>query len=132
MTRSYHTHFGGCHCKAVRFEVALPEAVDVETCNCSICAMSGNDHIIVPAERFKLLSGNEALSEYRFNTGKAKHLFCKICGVKAFYVPRSNPDAFAVTYRCIDDWQSLKAAVHSFDGIHWEKSIAALHDRQDF
>ena len=81
------THTGGCHCGAVRWEVDLPDAFEVEDCNCSMCAMSGNIHIIVPSSRFRLTEGNDNLAEYTFNTGVAKHLFCKTCGVKSFYSP---------------------------------------------
>jgi len=119
-------HMGGCHCGAVRFEVELPPAFDAEDCNCSICAMSGNIHVIVPAARFRLLRGGDALSEYTFNTHQAKHLFCKICGVKSFYIPRSNPDGYGVTWRCLDNWQELDANVEPFDGQNWEANAGAL------
>ncbi|MEO0816926.1 MAG: GFA family protein [Pseudomonadota bacterium] len=123
---------GGCHCGAVRFEVQLPEAFEVENCNCSICAMSGNIHVIVPASRFVLAKGHDALTEYTFNTGNAKHLFCKTCGVKSFYIPRSNPDGYAVTWRCLDDWQSLDVTVNAFDGQNWEANAGALaHKSKD-
>ncbi len=106
--------------------------MEVEDCNCSICAMSGNDHIIVPASRFRLIQGESALTEYRFNTSAARHLFCKVCGIKSFYVPRSNPDGYAVTWRCIDNWQTLDAAVEQFDGQNWEANAAALaHKSKD-
>ena len=65
---------GGCHCGAVRFEVEAPEELTVSDCNCSVCAKSGFLHLIVPASRFRLLSGERNLSEYTFNTGVAKHL----------------------------------------------------------
>ena len=120
------THQGGCHCGAVRWEVDLPEAFEVEDCNCSICAMSGNIHVIVPASRFRIRQGTENLAEYTFNTGAAKHRFCKTCGIKSFYIPRSNPDGFAVTWRCIDGWETLNATVNSFDGQNWEANAAAL------
>jgi hypothetical protein len=90
-------HAGGCHCGAVRFEVQTPEAIEVDDCNCTMCAKTGFLHLIVPAARFRLLSGAELISTYTFNTGVAKHLFCKHCGVKAFYVPRSTPTATAST-----------------------------------
>ncbi|MEM1150622.1 MAG: GFA family protein [Pseudomonadota bacterium] len=117
---------GGCHCGAVRFEVELPASLEVEDCNCSICAMSGNIHVIVPAARFSLLQGGEALTEYTFNTHTARHLFCRVCGVKSFYIPRSNPDGYAVTWRCLDDWQSLNVEINAFDGQNWEANASAL------
>jgi len=125
-------HSGGCHCRAVRFEVELPDAFEVEDCNCTMCAMSGNIHVIVPPSRFRLLQGKDNLSEYTFNTGAAKHLFCKTCGIKSFYVPRSNPDGFAVTWRALDDWMDLKVTVIPFDGQNWEANAARLaHKSKD-
>ena len=88
-------HAGGCHCRRVRFEVTAPADLEVADCNCSICAMSGYLHLIVPKERFRLLSGADDLATYQFNTGAARHLFCRVCGVKSFYVPRSHPDGIA-------------------------------------
>ncbi|MCA8900501.1 MAG: GFA family protein [Hyphomonas sp.] len=113
-------HQGGCHCGAVRFEVDLPDAFEVEDCNCSICAMSGNIHVIVPASRFRLLQGADNLTEYTFNTGRARHLFCRTCGIKCYYIPRSNPDGYAVTWRCLDGWDKLNVTVNTFDGQNWE------------
>jgi hypothetical protein len=120
------TYHGGCHCGVVRFEVDLPAHFEVEDCNCSICAMSGNIHVIVPAARFRLIKGVGNLTTYTFNTGAAQHTFCKTCGVKSFYTPRSNPDGFAVTWRCLDNWQDLDVTVNAFDGQNWEANAAAL------
>ena len=129
-TASYRKHTGGCHCRAVRFEVMLPEQIIVEDCNCSICAMVRNAHIIVPKSRFKLLSGEEALTEYRFNTQVARHLFCKHCGVKSYYIPRSNPDGIAVTYACLDDPNDFQhVQINQFDGVNWEQNAGALASR---
>jgi len=123
---------GGCHCGAVRFAVELPSAIEVEECNCSICAKSGNIHVIVPASRFKLLQGEEVLARYTFNTGAAQHLFCSVCGVKSYYIPRSNPDGVAVTWRCLDEWGTLDVTINKFDGQNWEANAAALaHKSQD-
>lgn len=123
---------GGCHCGAVRFEVELPDAFEVEDCNCSICAKSGNIHVIVPASRFNLSQGKDDLTRYTFNTGAAQHLFCKTCGVKSYYIPRSNPDGVAVTWRCLDDWPSLAVTICPFDGQNWEANAAQLaHKSKD-
>lgn len=102
---------GACHCKAVQFKVKAPKHLVVWNCNCSICYLKKNWHFIVPQKNFKLLSGeDDDLTEYRFNTKTAKHMFCKHCGVQAYYVPRSNPDGIAVTLACIDQNQ-VSAAV---------------------
>ena len=120
------THRGGCHCGAVAFEVDAPAAPEVFECNCSICAMTGYLHLIVPKERFRLLRGDESLTEYRFNTGAARHLFCRRCGIKSFYVPRSHPDGISVHARCLDPATVTGLRVTPFDGRHWEASRAAI------
>jgi hypothetical protein len=120
------THRGGCHCGAVAFEVDAPTRLDVQQCNCSVCSMTGFLHLIVPASRFRLLRGAEALETYTFNTGTARHLFCRRCGIKSFYVPRSNPDGFSVNVRCLDHATIEHVAVTEFDGRNWEQSAATL------
>src|SRR5918999_2856033 len=118
------THTGGCHCGRVRFEVLAPACIEVIDCNCSICAKSGYLHFIVPKSRFKLLSGEESLSTYRFNTGTAKHLFCSVCGIKSFYVPRSHPDGYSVNARCLDEGTVEAMTNVKGDGTNWEKTYA--------
>ena len=119
------TYEGGCHCGAVRFEVDVPPQPEIEDCNCSICRKTGFLHLIVPRSRFRLLQGEAMLQTYRFNTGIAQHYFCKTCGIKPFYIPRSNPDGVDVNVRCLDreiaDMQVVK-----FDGQHWEQHAHTL------
>jgi hypothetical protein len=122
------THTGGCHCGRVRFQVIAPAHIDVSECNCSMCSKAGFLHLIVPAQRFKLLSGDEVLTAYTFNTGVAKHLFCSICGVKSFYVPRSHPDGISVNARCIDEGSIESMSVRPFDGRDWEKGFAEYRE----
>jgi len=117
---------GGCHCGAVRFDVELPRVLLAQSCNCSICARTGFVHIIVPAARFRLLQGSDQLSRYTFNTGVAQHMFCRICGVKSFYRPRSNPDGWSVNGRCLDQADDLDLRIEAFDGRNWEANAAAL------
>ena len=112
-------HKGGCHCGAVRFEVEVATNPVVQECNCSICSKTAFLHLIVPAVRFRLLAGEQCLTTYTFGTGTAKHLFCKICGIKSFYVPRSNPDGFSVNLRCLDEGTALDATIEQFDGRNW-------------
>jgi hypothetical protein len=120
------THRGGCHCGAVAFEVDAPARLEVRQCNCSVCSMTGFLHLIVPASRFRLLRGTDALEAYVFNTGTARHLFCRRCGIKSFYVPRSNPDGFSVNVRCLDHATIENVEVTEFDGRNWEQSAASL------
>jgi hypothetical protein len=117
---------GGCHCRAVRFDAEVGEAVELLDCNCSICSATGFLHLIVPHEHFRLLSGAEALTRYRFGSGAAEHLFCKVCGVKSFYQPRSHPEAWSVNAHALDDKAALNATVIAFDGRNWEQARAGL------
>ncbi len=119
-------HRGGCHCGAIRFEVDAPARLLVHDCNCSICSMSGFQHLIVPGSRFRLLAGADALAEYTFNTGVARHLFCRRCGIKSFYVPRSNPDGYSVNARCLEQGTIESLTVEPFDGRNWESSAGVL------
>jgi len=116
------THIGGCHCGRVRFEVIAPATIEVSECNCSICSKAGYLHLIVPADRFKLLSGREVLRTYTFNTGTAQHLFCSVCGIKSFYVPRSHPDGFSVNARCLDAGTVQEMTIRQSNGREWEKT----------
>ena len=116
---------GGCHCGAVRFEVEAPERIEANECNCSICAKSGHLHLIVPKSQFRILQGEDALTTYTFNTGVAQHYFCSTCGIKPFYIPRSNPDGVDVNVRCFDEMPA-DLVVESFDGRNWEQHAHRL------
>jgi hypothetical protein len=130
---------GGCHCGAVRFQIRLPslkaeEKYQVIDCNCSICRQKGFLHLIVPPADFTLLQGAEALTSYRFNTGIAEHLFCKICGIHSFYHPRSHPHDYDVNLNCLDS-ENVDIREHDireycqvvpFDGQDWEANISQL------
>ena len=117
------THKGGCHCGRVRFEVDAPPRLEVIDCDCSMCAKSGYLHLIVPQEQFRLLSGEQALTSYEFNTRTAKHLFCSVCGIKSFYVPRSHPDGYSVNARCIDEGSVEAMVIIAADGRNWEQTF---------
>ena len=112
---------GSCHCKAVTFEVEASENIEADQCNCSICQKSGFLHLIVPLSNFKLLSGENFLCTYAFNTGVAKHTFCKRCGIKPFYTPRSNPDGISVNVHCLDT-EPESIHITQFDGQNWEQN----------
>ena len=114
----------------VRFAVLAPDEIEVKECNCSVCRMTGFIHLIVGADRFRLLSGEDKLTTYRFNTGTAKHHFCSLCGIKSFYVPRSKPDGFSVNVRCLDPAQVRIVRTTLFDGQHWEEQMAALAEAE--
>lgn len=119
-------HKGGCHCGRIRFEVEAPEDLEVSECNCSICRMTGFLHLIVRASDFRLLRGQDDIRNYQFNTGVAQHYFCANCGVRSFYVPRSNPDGYSVDARCLDPGTVKSMNVEAFDGRNWEQHGGTL------
>jgi hypothetical protein len=120
---------GGCHCGRIAFEVNA-ELGSVDECNCSICAKKAYLHWIVPRAAFRLLTPEENLSTYKFNTRVARHHFCKVCGVAPFYIPRSDPDKIDVNARCLEGVDFAKLAVNQFDGRNWEQSFPAYAERR--
>ena len=116
---------GSCHCGRVALEVE-GELDRVEQCNCSVCAKKGYLHWIVPRLSVRLLGNESALGCYRFNTGVASHTFCTRCGVKPFYVPRSNPDGWSVNVNCLASSTIERVDVVAFDGQHWKEHAEEL------
>ena len=125
------THQGGCHCGRVRFEVSAPADIEVTRCNCSMCRMTGYEHLIVPKSDFKLVAGEADIETYTFNTGVAQHYFCRHCGIKSYYVPRSHPDGVSVNVRCLDPGNVKSMTFKDFDGANWEKNIHKLSPISD-
>ena len=99
-------------------------------CNCSICRKKGFVHLIVEPAQFTLLSGQDDLSSYKFNTGIADHKFCRHCGIHPFYTPRSDPDKVDINVRCLDDVDLTSLTPRSFDGQNWETAIRTAHWRE--
>jgi hypothetical protein len=119
-------HSGSCHCGAVKFEFEAKRNVVVNVCNCSVCAMIGFQHLILPRDRFRLLCDESELSLYTFNTGVAKHYFCKTCGIKSWYIPRSNPDGVSVNFCCVNRETFVEVTMEEFDGQNWEANASSL------
>ena len=93
--------------------------------------MTGYLHLIVEKRAFRLLRGDEDLSTYTFNTETARHYFCRHCGIKSFYVPRSHPDGISVNARCLDGANVEGTMITPFDGQNWEQNIAARLSRDN-
>lgn len=119
-------HTGSCHCGAVVIEVDAPAEVDVYECNCSMCERTGFLHLIASQRTFRLLQGKDDLITYTFNTRVAQHYFCRYCGCKPYYIPRSNPDGFSVNFRCLNKSEFNKVNIIPFDGQNWEAKGSEL------
>ena len=117
LSKQMKEYNGTCHCGKVNFKVNAPRHLVYWDCNCSICFMKKNHHFIVPSKNFQLSSSSSYITEYKFNTNTAKHIFCKICGVQAYYHPRSNPDGIAVTLACVKQEQLESTERRPFDGF---------------
>ena len=116
---------GGCHCGRVRFEIDV-EIGTIIDCNCSICAKKGFLHLIVDPSQVRMLSPADAVSLYQFNTRTAKHYFCPVCGISAYYIPRSHPDKIDVNVRCLEGVELESLTIVPFNGREWEKNRAGL------
>lgn len=85
--------------------------------------MCGYLHVIVEQGDFTWQAGKDQLTEYRFNTRTARHLFCRTCGVKSVYVPRSHPDGYSMNLACLEIDEDIIVEILDFDGRNWERSI---------
>lgn len=121
-------HKGGCHCRAVQFEFDAPEEVRVTHCDCSVCNMTGFEHVFIPQEDVRFLSGKDKLTVYTFGTHAAKHMFCPVCGIKPLYIPRSHPECYSVNLRCVEAGTLSVGKTIEFNGQNWDENIEALRE----
>lgn len=122
------THSGQCHCGAVSFTFEAPAEISMTECNCSICSKTAYQHIFVPQDNVTI-NGQENLATYRFNTDAAQHLFCKTCGIKPLYIPRSHPEDYSINYRCVTPGTLSISDVILFNGQNWEDGIDELKSK---
>ena len=108
---------GGCHCGAVRYEAEADLDMVIE-CNCSHCSAKGFLLAFLPREQFRLVSGEERLTEYRFNKEVIAHQFCSACGTQPFAYGQ-RPDGaktVALNLRCMDGVELADLSPRPFDG----------------
>ena len=92
-----------CHCKAVTFQVKLADGFrTARRCTCSFCRMRGAVAVSANLDDITILTGADRLTEYRFNTGAARHFFCSKCGIYTHHQRRSNPNEYGVNVACLD------------------------------
>lgn len=118
------TFQGGCHCGQVRFEIQADlYGTEIHNCNCSMCSKKGFLHLHVKPSNFKLISGDKAIKEYRFNTKTARHFFCSECGIHSYYISRSHPHMIDINVRCLENIDFSQLTIVKFDGQNWEDNI---------
>ena len=114
--RHMQTYAGSCHCGAVRFEIDT-DFPELTMCDCSMCRRRNAVMVKVHESSFRLLAGEDALTEYQFHTKTAHHYFCKVCGIYPFHRKRVTPDHFGVNVHCLDHF--------SPDGIPLRQAVGA-------
>lgn len=115
---SAQTYDGSCHCGAVRFEVTMAAPTKAFACNCSICSRVGWLLAFTPANTFRLLSGENELTDYQFAKKHIHHFFCRTCGIRSFSrgADKSGKETFAVNLRCLKGIDAASLPVETFDG----------------
>ena len=94
---------GQCHCGTVRFEATLSDGFNtIRRCTCSYCRMRGAVVVSAAMGGIRFISGEDALTSYRFNTGSAQHFFCSRCGIYTHHQRRSNQAQYGVNVACLD------------------------------
>jgi hypothetical protein len=130
------TYQGSCHCGAVRFEADLDLAQGTNKCNCTICTKTRNWNVIIKPAAFRLLSGEDATSDYQFGTKSGHHLFCTTCGVRSYergYVEQIGGDYVSIKIASLDgvDPQELIDAPvkigNGRDNKWWETPAETRH-----
>ena len=116
---------GSCHCRLISFEFLSQSKVSVIMCNCSICSSINYFHLIIPHKDFTLIKGRNNIVAYEFGKKIAKHYFCKNCGIKSFYQPRSHLDSYSVNLKCVENPPEIKSVIQ-FDGKNYEEALKKL------
>lgn len=108
-------YFGSCHCGEIQFKIST-DFPELTTCDCSICIKKNALMVKVHESKFKLLKGEDFLSEYQFHTRTAHHYFCKKCGIYPFHRKRVTPDNFGINVFCLEGFNSEGIPVRATDG----------------
>jgi hypothetical protein len=110
---SLKTYTGSCHCGQVRFRAQVDLSAGTGRCNCSFCGKTRAWGVTIKPEAFELLAGQDALSDYRFNTKSGRQRFCRTCGVHPFvdgYVEQIGGAFVSINIACLDDMSDEELA----------------------
>lgn len=110
------THAGSCHCGGIRFTIAY-DPTELTTCDCSLCVKRNAVMVKVPEAALWIDQGEDLLALYEWNSRRAKHHFCRRCGIYVFHRKRAAPDHFGVNVFCLDDFDVAALPVRATEGI---------------
>lgn len=115
-----------CHCGAVQLEAHLPGGLaDTGRCTCSFCARRQAAAVTATTASVKVTKGAKNLTLYTWNTGTAKHYFCKTCGIYMYHQRRSDPAQCGVNLGCI---KGVKTWEH--EPVRWTDGVNHPSDRR--
>ena len=120
-------HLGSCHCGAIKFSIKS-DITELTTCDCSICVKKNALMTKVHESDFDLLSGQDLLSEYNWNTKIARHFFCSKCGIYTFHRKRAAPDYYGVNIYCLDDFDASTVKVRATEGLSMSVNLDGARD----
>lgn len=110
-------HQGSCHCGGVRFRIT-EAPTELTTCDCSLCVKKNALMTKVPEAALEIIAGADLLSLYEWNTRRAKHYFCKRCGIYVFHRKRAAPDHFGVNVFCLDGFDAAAVPRRATEGAN--------------
>lgn len=110
-------HLGSCHCGAVRFQIEA-DIVELTTCDCSLCVKRNAVMAKVNESSLTLLEGEAELAQYEWNTRRAKHYFCRRCGIYVFHRKRAAPEHFGVNIFCLDGFDVDSVPIRATEGAN--------------
>jgi len=116
-------HPGSCHCGAVQFQIDAP-ITELTTCDCSLCVKRNALMTKVPEQALTIVSGEDALELYQWNTQVAKHYFCRHCGIYVFHRKRAAPDHFGVNIFCLDGFDVAAVSVRATEGANMSIEVS--------
>ncbi len=108
---------GACHCGAVQFRVDWT-ITELTTCDCSLCAMRNAVMAKVPQDALTVTAGETMLTLYEWNTRRAKHYFCRCCGIYVFHRKRAAPDHFGVNACCLSGFDRTSVPTRATEGAN--------------
>lgn len=115
---------GGCLCAGVRYEYD-GEIEEISMCHCSMCRKAQGGAYVpvspIDATRFRIVSGEELLSEYRAVPIKAR-VFCSRCGSPLYSARDDLPGIRRLRLGSLDTPISCSRAchIHVASKAEWE------------